>query len=570
MDAAALESIEIPPQNNFWHARAKYRSRHLHCNNHTVCFDVRAPLPVLLCLPRTVIAMSTDWDENLALSTIGNFTRDSYHAIVASVLRIPGSDIVIRYVKDSHQNDPIRTIIEVMLVIFLILFITGKTYHPDSNAVKLTEREVDELIAEWKPEELVPRATEVEQMDIEKIPTIIGSVGPKVKLATSNGKSVIHLASYNFLNLLGDEHLKSVSLKTLRNYGVGACGPPGFYGTQDCHMTMENDIATFLGTPACIVYAQAFGTVGSVIPAFAKRGDILVVDKGVNYAIQKGLQISRCTIKWYEHNDMEDLERVLAEIAKEQSRRRSALTRRFIVTEGIFENYGDMVDLPRIIELKLKYRYRLILDESWSFATIGASGRGVTEFYNIKASKVDMIIGSLTTSLCSGGGFCAASAEIVDHQRISGSSYVFSAALPAMMATQVSAGLEVIKGNPSMFSTLADNARHFRDIIDSSPYVFVEAWENSPMQHLRLRTVLGEEQEAKLLQEIVDDAVANGVLITRARQIKSDGIKGLGEVRPSLRICVTTGHSKKDIEKAAGVVKSSIARVCKAHGLASK
>lgn len=89
------------------------------------------------------------------------------------------------------------------------------------------------------------------------------------------------------------------------------------------------------------------------------------------------------------------------------------------------------------------------------------------------------------------------------------------------------------------------------------------------MQHLRLRTILGEEEEAKLLQDIVDDAILNGVLITRARQIKSDGIKGLGEVRPSLRICVSTGHSKKDIEKAASTIKSSIARVCKARGLKS-
>lgn len=514
--------------------------------------------------------MSADWDENLALSSFSNFTRDSYHFIIDKFLRIPGSDIVIRYVKNSHQNDPIRTIIEVMLVIFLILFITGKTYHPDSNAVKLTEREVDDLVEEWKPEELVGAATEIEQMDIDKIPTIVGAVGPKVRLANGNGKSLTHLASYNFLNLLGNEALKEVSVKTLRNYGVGACGPPGFYGTQDCHITMERDIAAFLGTEACIVYAQAFGTVGSVIPAFAKRGDVLVVDKAVNFAIQKGLQISRCTIKWYEHNDVEDLERVLAEVAKEQSRRRSTLTRRFIVTEGLFENYGDMVDLPKIIELKKKYRYRLILDESWSFATIGATGRGVTEYYNIKPREVDMIIGNLTTSFCSGGGFCAASSEIVDHQRISGSSYVFSAAMPAMLATQVSACIKHIQRDPSLFRTLGENARTFRDAIDSSPFVFCEAWESSPMQHLRLRTPLGEDEEASLLQDVVDDAIQNGVLLTRARQVKSDSIKGLGEVRPSLRICVTTGHSRKDIEKAAAVVKSSIARVCKARGMRSK
>lgn len=73
-------------------------------------------------------------------------------------------------------------------------------------------------------------------------------------------------------------------------------------------------------------------------------------DKAVNFAIQKGLQISRSTVRWYEHNDMDDLERVLEEIRVEQLRSRKPLTRRFIVAEGLSENFGDIVDLPRIVD----------------------------------------------------------------------------------------------------------------------------------------------------------------------------------------------------------------------------
>jgi serine palmitoyltransferase len=146
---------------------------------------------------------------------------------------------------------------------------------------------------------------------------------------------------------LSSEALKEKAIQTLRTYGVGPCGPPGFYGTQDVHMKIEADIAAHLGTPACILYAQAFSTISSVIPTFSKRGDIIVADKAVNYSIRKGLQISRSTVKWYEHNDMEDLERVLAGIVKDQARK--PLTRRFIVTEGMFEDIGDMSDLPKIV-----------------------------------------------------------------------------------------------------------------------------------------------------------------------------------------------------------------------------
>lgn len=171
------------------------------------------------------------------------------------------------------------------------------------------------------------------------------AIGPKTKL--SNGRTVVNLVSNNFYNFNASEPLKEHAIQTMRNYGVGPCGPRGFYGTQDVHMKTEADVASFLGVDACIIYSQAFSTISSVIPAFSKRGDVIVADQGVSYAIRKGIQISRSTVLWYKHNDMEDLEKALAKVTKDQTRK--PLTRRFIITEGIFESYGDMVDLPKLV-----------------------------------------------------------------------------------------------------------------------------------------------------------------------------------------------------------------------------
>ena len=102
-------------------------------------------------------------------------------------------------------------------------------------------------------------------------------------------------------------------------------------------------------TEAAIIYAQAFAAVSSVIPAFAKRGDIIVADRGVNFAIHKGLQISRSTIRWYAHGDMKDLERVLQNVEREQKRKGGKLTKKFIVAEGVFENDGMMLELPKVV-----------------------------------------------------------------------------------------------------------------------------------------------------------------------------------------------------------------------------
>lgn len=194
------------------------------------------------------------------------------------------------------------------------------------------------------------------------------------------------------------------------------CNAVSSFRHPDVHIQLEHDIADFLGTEAAILYSQAFSTVSSVIPAFCKRGDIIVADRGVNFAIQKGLQISRCTVRWYDHNDLKSLEYVLESVEKERRKKRGPLTRRFIVTEGIFDLDGAMSDLPKLVELKFKYKYRLILDESVSFGSVGRTGRGLTELYNVPASQIDMLVGSIANGLTSCGGFCAGSNIVVNHQ----------------------------------------------------------------------------------------------------------------------------------------------------------
>jgi serine palmitoyltransferase len=123
--------------------------------------------------------------------------------------------------------------------------------------------------------------------------------------------------------------------------------------SSDVHLELERDIAAFLKVPAAIIYAHAFSCVSSVIPSFCKRGDIIVADRSVNFAITKGIQISRSNVKYYDHGDYEGLERILEGIRKEDKKykRNPTASRRFIITEGIFENDGSMVDLPKVVRL---------------------------------------------------------------------------------------------------------------------------------------------------------------------------------------------------------------------------
>jgi len=484
--------------------------------------------------------------------------------------KVPGSAVLIRYVRSSYQNDPVRSAIELILVIFFIRYLLSPSYSTSKqNFVKLTEEEIDELVEEWTPEPLVAPLTPIEEIEAEKLPVIVGPTGPKCKLA--NGRTVTNLAAYNFYNLNANEQIKEKAIQTLRTYGVGPCGPPQFYGTQDVHMRTEADIASYLGTEGCIVYAQAFSTITSVIPAFCKRGDIIVADRAVNYSIRRGLEISRSNIKWYNHGDMDDLERVMKKVVQEQAKKK--LTRRFVVTEALFETIGDMSNLPKLIELKEKYKFRIILDETWSFGVLGRTGRGLTEAQNVDSTQVDMIVGSLAGPLCAGGGFCAGRKDVVEHQRLMAASYTFSAALPAMLAMTASESLNVLQCNPELLVQCRENIRLMRAQLDPrSDFVVCTSAPENPIMLLvfkeevvKARRLTLHDQE-RLMQECVDEALANGVLITRLKgwpiTNHTVGLKdGAYTVAPALKVCITSGLSKKEIEKAGVTIRHAITKV---------
>ncbi|RDB17195.1 Serine palmitoyltransferase 1 [Hypsizygus marmoreus] len=526
------------------------------------------------------------------LEPLFNFLDTSLLTLEDTFNKLPGSAVILRYVRSSHRNDPGRTVLELILLLFAIWTLLQSRTRADrteKHFIQFTDKEIDELVDEWTPEPLGQPLSAKEQADLASVPIIAGPNGPKPKLV-STGKTVTNLASLNFTGLAGNEHIKQRAIETLKKYGLGSCGPPGFYGTLDVHMDLERDIADFLGAESAILYSQGFSTISSVVPAFCKRGDIIVADRGVSFAIHKGIQISRSTVRWYDHNDLKSLEDVLEGVEKERRKRRGPLTRRFIITEGIFEKDGVMVDLPKLIELKYKHKFRLILDESFSFGTVGRTGRGLTELYNVPAEKVDMLVGSVAIGLCSSGGFCAGSQTVVDHQRINGPSFVFSASMPPLLSVSASEGINILRSTPSILTTLQENIRAARAILDRVDCITIPSHPASPIIHIYVRSapttslhpsaaahsptkpsnpasVLPRdaanwdwdvETEERVLQDVVEEALAQGVMITKAKRLRGQEAV---EPRPSIRLALTSALTKKETEKAVGVVKTALVKV---------
>lgn len=162
--------------------------------------------------------------------------------------------------------------------------------------------------------------------------------------------------------------------------------------------------------------------------------------------------------------------------------------------------------------MRLKYKFRLILDETWSFGVLGRTGRGITEHQNVDAAEVDMIVGSLAGPLVGGGGFCAGSEEIVHHQRISAAAYTFSAALPALLSTTASATINLLQNSPETVSLLRDFTKAMRAQLDPrSDWVYCTSAPENPILILVIKPEvvaskkLSYEDQQYLLQDVVDE-----------------------------------------------------------------
>ena len=475
-----------------------------------------------------------------------------------SLGQVPGGQIVLRYIKSSYKNDPIRSLFELALVIFALrYFLSSKKNENKSDIIDFTPKEVAALCDEWEPGPLVEEVSPLERWQLNSVPLIRKHDQLHV-LVLGKADQAVNLTSYDFLGLTNNKNIRDAAKETIRDCGVGACGPPNFYGTQDVHVRLEEDLATFLDAERGLLYGQDFVTNGSVIPVFLKRGDLCVVDSGVNLSIQKALIVSRCDIEFFDHNNMESLERLLEEL-KPVLDKQKPLRRRFIVSEGLFSNSGDVIPLPEIVSLKNKFKYRLFLDESFSVGILGKTGKGVPEHFGIPRSEISITVGSLARSFASSGGFCVGSVPMIHHQKISSLAYVFSAALPPYCASVASSAIKQItgsvdeKGHSKFISSLQERISYIHNALCKqlpSKFLRVTSSEMSPIIHIALSESYREQLnlplyygsanflvtgkkaskgnqfshkynvESFLLQKIIDKVLLDaGILITRSKDI---------------------------------------------------
>lgn len=354
------------------------------------------------------------------------------------------------------------------------------------------------------------------------------------------------------------------ALASLKKYGLGACNPRAFYGTMQPHLDVEEKLANFLGTEAAIFYPAHSTTISSIIQALAQPQDRIIVDPNIHIEIRSGLLLRKASVLWQPLDDLRGLEEKLQD-------KGGCKGKTFVVAEAISQRTGQMAPLAEIVALKNKYGAFFLLDETLSFGAYGDQGKGWFEQCGIIAGDVDAIMGSLEHATASVGGFCAGRKGLVEHQRIAGSSYLFSASCPPCA---LSAAIPIIDdlpcGGVHRRCALHENAKKVHSVlqeaINGNTALQLDSDPVSYVQHIRYNSQASRDKVEEMFAQVAADCAKAGINIQACspavciqeglcdKYFDKHTTRPEGGADPSLRVNVSADSPNSDDLKALGQV----------------
>jgi 8-amino-7-oxononanoate synthase len=289
--------------------------------------------------------------------------------------------------------------------------------------------------------------------------------GPVVSI---EGRKIIMAGSNNYLGLTGHPEVIEAAVKATEKYGTGCSGSRYLTGTLDLHEELEEKMAKFFGKEACLLFSTGYQTAQGIIPTLVQRGEYVVSDKDNHACIVAANLMARgatADLLRYKHNNMDDLERVLNKIPKE--------TPKLIVSDGVFSTGGEIVNLPRMVELAKEHNAKMLIDDAHSVGVIGKGGRGTASEFGL-VDKVDLTMGTFSKTFASLGGFVVGDAKVINYIKHHSAALIFSASpTPASVAAAMKA-LEILEREPERVNQLIANAEKIRKGLSEAGFNVIE------------------------------------------------------------------------------------------------
>ena len=277
------------------------------------------------------------------------------------------------------------------------------------------------------------------------------SASPTGPVAKLDGRTLVTLASNNYLDLARDARVVAAAAQAAAVWGAGAGGARLTTGTQVPHVALEAALARFKGCPAALVYGTGYMVNTGVLPALAGKGDVIFSDALNHASIIDGCRLSGAEVVVYRHGDLDDLARRLAAC--------TAYRRRVAVSDGVFSMDGDVLDLPKFLAVTRRYEAFSVVDEAHATGVLGATGRGLAEHFGCE--QPDVLVGTLSKALGASGGFVCGSQLLIDYLRNFSRSFIFSTAPGAPAVAAAQAALAVLEAEPARVAQLRANVAYF-------------------------------------------------------------------------------------------------------------
>ena len=350
---------------------------------------------------------------------------------------------------------------------------------------------------------------------------------PQAAAITANGKEVLNFCANNYLGLSSHPKVVEAAHAAINSHGYGMSSVRFICGTHDIHKTLEQKLATFLGTEDTILYAAAFDANGGVFEPLLNEQDAIISDELNHASIIDGIRLCKADRHRYKHNDMADLEEKLKATMNKRHR--------MIVTDGVFSMDGTIAQLDKICDLADRYQALIMIDECHASGFMGKTGRGTHEHHGVMG-RIDIITGTLGKALGGAmGGFTSGRKEIVEMLRQRSRPYLFSNSLAPSIVGASIAVLDMLSQTTTLRDKLWDNTQYFRQQISEAGF------DIKPGQHPIVPIML---YEAQLAQQFAAMLLDEGIYVTGFFY----PVVAKGNAR--IRVQLSAGHDRHHIDKA--------------------
>ena len=324
--------------------------------------------------------------------------------------------------------------------------------------------------------------------------------GPVVQI---EGKRKVMAGSNNYLGLTAHPKVKEAAIKAVEKYGTGCSGSRYLTGTVDLHEELESKLAKFFKKEAVLLFSTGYQTGQGVIPTLVQRGEYVIADKDNHASLWAGTFIAKgmtADLVRYKHNDMDDLERMISKLDKDAGK--------LIVSDGVFSTGGEIVDLPRLVQIAKQYGARILIDDAHSVGIIGKGGRGTASEFDLE-NEVDMTMGTFSKTFASLGGFVAGEAKLIDYLKHHASALIFSASPTPASVASVIASLEILEEHPELVAKVIGNAAKVRNELGALGFKVLEG------RTAIVPVIVGDDEIAfKMWRRLFDEGVFVNVFIS--------------------------------------------------------